>query len=119
MSRVTIKGRVSTTALRRGEVVTVERTEAIDALVSRGYVEVVDSPQEAPSLTGVVTPPETDDRAAEAQPEGSTGHEEPKAPAKSASRADWVEFLATQGIEVGEDDTRDDLVDHWHLVDRG
>lgn len=31
MSKVTIKGRVSTTALRRGEVETVEQTAAIDA----------------------------------------------------------------------------------------
>lgn len=108
---VTIKGRVSTTSLRRGDIVTVERTEQIDALIARGYATVVD---DAPaSLTGVVAPPEgggEDDDADTAAP---------VPPAKSASKAEWVEFLAEQGIETGEDDTRDDLVDHWHLVDRG
>lgn len=38
---VTIRGRVATTSLPVGETTTVERTPHIDALLARGYVEVV------------------------------------------------------------------------------
>ena len=116
MSKVTIKGRVSTTYLTAGEVATVEYTDTVQGLIDRGYVKVLDASQASVSLTGVVTPHDEGDRASEEQLDTSNA---PSVPKKSASKAEWVEFLTDQGIEVGEDDTRDDLVDHWHLVDRG
>lgn len=41
MAKVTIEGVVSTSALRRGDVVEVERTERVDRLVDAGYVKVL------------------------------------------------------------------------------
>ena len=110
MSKVTIKGRVSTTALRRGEVVTVEQTAAIDALVAHGYVTVVSD--EPASMTGAVVPPES--TPVEYEPQQN---DEQQAPARSASRADWVEFLTGQGFGVTDEDSRDDLVALWHGSD--
>lgn len=107
MSKVTIKGRVSTTVLRRGEVETVERTDAIDALVARGYVTVVGD--EPVSMTGAVTP--QGDTPVEHEQQAD---DELQAPAQSASRVDWVEFLTQQGFGVTDEDSRDDLVALWH-----
>ena len=39
---VTIRGRVATTVLPAGETVTVARTGNVDALIARGFVEVVE-----------------------------------------------------------------------------
>lgn len=108
---VTIKGRRSTTVLKAGEVVTVERTDRVDALIAGGWATVVDSPETPNSLTGVVTPPEPEEGPGEAESGGDTG---PAAPARSASKADWTEFLTEQGVEFDDEDSRDDLVARWH-----
>lgn len=42
MSQVKVTGLVSTTRLARGESVTVERTETIDALADAGYVSITE-----------------------------------------------------------------------------
>ncbi|MCD2263671.1 hypothetical protein K3888_13275 [Dietzia aurantiaca] len=39
MSQITIRGRIATTLLARGETVTVEHTERIDRLIAGGLVE--------------------------------------------------------------------------------
>lgn len=104
MSSVTIKGRIATSALRVGEVVTVERTEQVDGLIARGYAVVVGEPEQE-SLTGAVTPPE---------PEPVPEEDVPEPPARSASKADWLAFLEGEGVEVDEDLTRDNLVALWH-----
>lgn len=111
MSKVTIKGRVSTTYLTAGEEATVEYTDTIQGLIDRGYVKVLNAPQESVSLTGVVTPHDEADRAAEEHLEASNA---PSVPNKSASKAEWAEFLTDQGIEFGEDESRNDLVNRWH-----
>lgn len=111
MSKVTIKGRVSTTYLTAGEVATVEHTDTVQGLIDRGYVRVLDASQASVSLTGAVTPHDEGDRAAEEHLDTSNA---PSVPNKSASKAEWAEFLADQGIEFGEDDSRDDLVKRWH-----
>lgn len=111
---VTIKGRRSTTVLKAGEVVTVERTDRVDALIAGGWATVVDSPETPDSLTGAVMPPEPEEPASEGQPGGNTAPQGPAAPARSASKADWTEFLAAQGVEFDEEDSRDDLVARWH-----
>jgi len=62
MSEITIRGRIATTSLRRGETVTVEHTEQVDRLIAGGFVErigqaapaepepsVEDTPDEAPT----------------------------------------------------------------------
>lgn len=41
---ITIRGRIATTSLRRGETVTVERTEQVDRLIAGGYVEQIGEP---------------------------------------------------------------------------
>lgn len=111
---VTIKGRRSTTVLKAGEVVTVERTDRVDALIAGGWVTVVEPPETPNSLTGVVTPPEPEEDASERQPDDDAGPAEPTAPARSASKADWVEFLTEQGVEFDDKDSRDDLVARWY-----
>ncbi len=47
MSEITIRGRIATTTLRRGETVTVEHTDVIDRLIAGGYVEPVGQPAPA------------------------------------------------------------------------
>lgn len=111
MSKVTIKGRVSTTYLTAGEVATVEHTDTVQGLIDRGYVKVLDASQASVSLTGAVTPPDEADRAADEHLEASNA---PSVPNKSASKAEWAEFLTDQGIEFGEDESRNDLVNRWH-----
>lgn len=114
---VTIKGRRSTTVLKAGEVVTVERTDQVDALIAGGWVTVVEttgSPETPDSLTGAVTPPEPEEGPGEADVDGDVAPYGPAAPARSASKADWVEFLTEQGIEFDDEDSRDDLVARWH-----
>lgn len=111
---VTIKGRRSTTALKAGEVVTVERTDRVDALIAGGWATVVESPKTPDSLTGVVTPPEPEEGPGEVKPGGDVAPSGPAAPARSASKADWTEFLTEQGIEFDDENTRDDLVARWH-----
>lgn len=65
MSQVTIRGRIASTALPAGEVVTVERTDRIDRLVAGGFVEVLHS---------------HDDPAPEPGPEpGESGEDVPEA----------------------------------------
>lgn len=108
---VTIRGRIATTRLRAGEVVTVEHTDAVQALIERGYVTVVDAPDTGGSLVGTVTP---DAGADEPQEDVEDVEEGPVPPARSASKADWQEFLDGQGILVDADLTRDELVALWH-----
>lgn len=45
-------------------------------------------------------------------PEGTESTPEPaaKAPARSASKATWVEYAESQGVEVTSDMTRDDII---------
>lgn len=111
MSKVTIKGRVSTTYLTAGEEATVEHTDTVQGLIDRGYVKVLNASQASVSLTGVVTPQDEADRAAEEHLDTSNA---PSVPNRSASKAEWAEFLTDQGIEFGEDESRNDLVDRWH-----
>lgn len=107
-STVTIRGRIATTRLRAGETVTVEHTDAVQALIDRGYVTVVDTPDAGGSLVGTVTPDAGADEPQEDVEEG------PVPPSRSASKADWQEFLDGQGILVDADLTRDELVALWH-----
>lgn len=103
---VTIVGRIATTYLDRGETVTVERTDRIDRLIEKGYVAI----SGGDSLVGAAYPAET----SEAAHDETSGQDDPGAPARNASRAEWVEFVTAQGFDVTEDQTRDDLVEEWH-----
>lgn len=47
MSQITIRGRIATTLLKRGEIATVEHTERIDRLIAGGFVERVGPAQPA------------------------------------------------------------------------
>lgn len=49
MSQITIRGRIATTLLKRGEIATVEHTERIDRLIAGGFVERVGPAQPTPS----------------------------------------------------------------------
>lgn len=116
MSKVTIKGRVSTTYLTAGEEATVEYTDTIQGLIDRGYVKVLDASQASVSLTGAVTPHDEADRAAEEHLEASNA---PSVPNKSASKAEWRGFLESHGIIAPEDATRDELIEAWDVYGDG
>lgn len=89
MASVTIEGSLSPAAfLARGERRTVQRTDRIDKLIRRGFVVVVDE---------------------EGEVEAPPAPEPVKAPAKSASRDDWAEFLAEHTDIVTEGLNRDAL----------
>lgn len=74
MSEITIRGRIATTSLRRGETATVERTDAVDRLIAGGFVEVVGRPAE---------PAPEPEQAAEDQPDTDS---EPEAEAPRRTR---------------------------------
>lgn len=67
MSEITIRGRIATTSLRRGETVTVEHTDAIDRLISGGFVEQVG--QAAPAEPEQPAEDATDEAPTESDPE--------------------------------------------------
>lgn len=74
MSEITIRGRIATTSLRRGETATVERTDAVDRLIAGGFVEVMDRP---------AAPTPEPEQAAEDQPDTDS---EPEAEAPRRTR---------------------------------
>ncbi|AAQ12101.1 hypothetical protein PBI_ORION_24 [Mycobacterium phage Orion] len=99
MSTVVIEGSILPCGfLARGERVEVQRTAHIDRLIEQGFVNVI-------SETG--------------DPEPAPLPEPVKAPARSASRDTWAEFLAEHTDIVTEDKGRDELVaeyDEWQSV---
>lgn len=109
MSTVTITGRIATVDLDRGETVTVERTERIDRLIEKGYVAI--SGDDA--LVGAAYPAETSEAVDEAQGAPADTADEDDAPARSASRAQWADFLLGLGYDVSDDQTRADLIEVW------
>lgn len=96
MATITIEGSLTPSAfLARGERRTVQRTPRIDALVFKGFVVVVDAHGE--------------------EEEPADAPEPIKAPAKSASREDWAEFLAAHTDVVTEGRTRDQLIGDYEV----
>lgn len=95
MSNVRIKGRISTTTLKRGDERTVARTEQVDRMIEKGYVTVVS--EETPA-----EPAPVEDVPEEATP-----------PSRSASRQDWRDFLDSVGVKFDETYTRDELIALW------
>lgn len=94
MGTIHVKGRINNTYLRRGEEATVERTETIDKLIERGYLSEVKCACST-------------DPIGDGQPEDSP---EWTPPAKSATRAEWAEFLSRGGFQFESDATRADLI---------
>lgn len=106
MARVTIEGSITpSTFLRRGHRMTVERTDYIEKLIRGGYVVVV---RDLPAETEVAEVVDAQLQAARAE---SEIRNDP--PARNAKRSDWADFLESQDIEVGEFDTRDELIARW------
>ena len=96
MATITIEGSLTPAAgLARGERREVQDTEAVRDYVARGFAVVVDE------KTGEAEPPELPEPA--------------KAPAKSASRDDWAEWLAENTDVVTEGRTRDQLVGDYEV----
>lgn len=87
MSEITIRGRIATTSLRRGETATVEHTDAIDRLIAGGYVEAVEhahhvhvaAEPEQPAAEGGHADPDGGDE----QPDPHPAEGEPEAEAVS------------------------------------
>ena len=101
MAKLTIEGSLTPSSfLARGERATVQRTPRIDALVLKGYAVVVDAHG-------------SDDAPAEVPAEVTPAPI--KAPAKSASREDWAEFLAAHTSVVTEGRTRDQLIGDYEV----
>lgn len=93
--KVKIEGIVNTTALQRGEVAEVERTDAVDNLIAAGFVrEVVEGPaqESAPSQDA---------------PEESTG---PVAPPRNGTQESWYQYVTALGHTVAVDTPRDELI---------
>ncbi|QKY79964.1 hypothetical protein PQD13_gp52 [Gordonia phage Clawz] len=109
MSEITIRGLITTTELKRGEEVTIEYTDHIEALIERGYVrEVTDQSAKARTVTERVA----DEEAEKARTELGV-------PSRSASKAKWQEFLTSKGIEYASDDSKDELIAAWDRHDAG
>lgn len=93
--KVKIEGIVNTTALQRGEVAEVERTESVDNLIAAGYVrEVVEGPtvEAAPS---------------ESEPDEPTA---PAAPPRNGTQEAWYQHAVSLGLPAAIDTPRDELI---------
>jgi hypothetical protein len=98
MAQITIEGSKTTptTFLAPGRRITVERTDYINKLLSRGYVNLVEQPKaEVP-----------------AEPEAEVKNA-PKieAPAESAAKSVWADFL---GIEDSSQMTKAEMIEEWN-----
>ena len=93
MSEITIRGRIATTSLRRGETVVVEHTEAIDRLIAGGFVEAVAPLPTARLETRQITddggtvdePSSGDDQSENQEPEPEPEPESPRRRKKTSS----------------------------------
>lgn len=117
MAEVTIRGLVNTTYLREGERATVEHTDTIAQLAERKLVAVemgrggyMAGPQGGSAPAHV-------DAGAEIAADGGLGPEDapegPQGPRRGASKSKWVEWLELNGVEVSDDDTKNDLIEKW------
>jgi hypothetical protein len=106
MAQVTIEGSktIPTTFLRPGRRLTVERTPFINKLISKGYVNVV---ADQPAVEHVVQIVETQREAAKNE-KALTG-----APAESAAKSVWAEFLDSRGVEYPADATKAQMIEVW------
>lgn len=94
MAKITIEGSLTPAAgLARGERREVQDSPEVRDYVARGFANIVDEE------TGEVEQPELPEPA--------------KAPARSASRDDWAEWLALNTDIVTEGKGRDALVDEY------
>ena len=109
MAQVTLEGSITpSTYLARGARVTVERTPYVDKLIRKGYVVVIGA---AAAKTPVV---EEITRIVEAQRETVDNERQlTGAPARNAGRDVWAEFLRKEEFEVGDDETRNELISRW------
>ena len=72
MSEITIRGRIATVHLARGETAVVEHTDTINRLIAGGFVEAVNIPQTAPEPEPAEEAPEAAQEAedpADGEPE--------------------------------------------------
>lgn len=95
MSKVKIEGIMNTTALPRGEVIEVERTERVERLIANGYV------REVPADGGNAEP---------LKPVEAVDVISDAAPPRNALTAEWLTFVRRLGIEEPEDASRDKLI---------
>lgn len=103
MAQITIEGsRVTpSTFLRPGARITVEQTPYINKLLARGYVVRVPDPPAAAHVEQVV----------ETQREAAKNEQQLSAPAESAAKSVWAEFL---GIEDPSHMTKAEMIEQWN-----
>lgn len=106
MAEVTIKAQQSVGRLRAGDVVTVERSDYVDGLIERGRVAVVDDS----TITDEGILIGDGEQSLPVRPADL-----PEPPKRSASHADWAEYLAEHvHVEGGtEGKTRAELLAIW------
>ena len=111
MARVTVEGTITpSTFLARGARLTVERTEYIEKLIRRGFIQVVGTQPQAPAQALVEetpTPAPVEETAvpADAEPQPT--------PPRNARRDTWAAFLDQEKIAYEDSDSRDDLIERW------
>lgn len=100
MASVIIRGRINTTALAAGQTAEVERTDRIDRLVDKGYVEIVGDTVVNPEP--IVSGPSVE-IVGEVPPVEGTG---------SGIQA-WRKFMQDNGFELAGDESKTDLIELW------
>lgn len=86
MSQITIRGRISTTSLARGETAVVEHTETIDRLIAGGFVEPVEPLKAAEPEPVTVEPAPSDDVSADDAQTDDEAVREQAAPKRTARK---------------------------------
>lgn len=104
MASVIIRGRINTTALAAGQTAEVERTDRIDRLVKKGYVEIVGDTVVNPEP--IVSGPSVE-IVGEVPPVEGTG---------SGIQA-WRKFMQDNGFELAGDESKTDLIELWQGPD--
>lgn len=109
--QVSITGLTNTTLMREGETLHVEHTERIDRLAKRGFIRINGSIARDVSSETLQTdeqPVRDDENAAAVEIVDA-----PPKSGKGATRAKWAEWLELNGVEVNEDETKNDLIEKW------
>lgn len=107
MSEITIRGLITTTELKRGEEVTVEHTEHIDALIESGYVKRVQK----------VGPDGRTELERFADEEAARVKAELGVPDDDETREVWRKFLQDKGIQFNQSDSKAKLIELWRNYD--
>lgn len=110
MSTIRIQGVMNTTALARGEVMEVQRTDRVERLIAFGYVRELPADGRAADPIEPVIVRVPADLMEEIKHVPAVEVLQEEAPARNALTADWLTFVRRLGIDEPDNASRDKLI---------